>query len=101
MASRQPTIVVDGAHNPAGAEALAVALREFFTWERAHLVLSISANKDVAGIAAELAPLADAAYVARNESERAGDVVICGPQWPPDHPVEELLAAREPKREAS
>ena len=33
--------------------------------------------------------------------ERAGDVVICGPQWPPDHPVEELLAAREPKREAS
>lgn len=75
VAARQPTIVVDGAHNPAGAEALAVALREFFTWERAHLVLSISANKDLAGIAAQLAPLADAAYVARNESERAGDVV--------------------------
>jgi putative redox protein len=34
-------------------------------------------------------------------SERSGDVVICGPQWPPDRPVEELLAAREPEREAS
>jgi dihydrofolate synthase/folylpolyglutamate synthase len=74
IAARQPTIVLDGAHNPAGAEALSVALREFFTWERLHLVLSISADKDVAGIAAPLAPLADVAYVARNASERAGDV---------------------------
>jgi dihydrofolate synthase/folylpolyglutamate synthase len=63
----------DGAHNPAGAEALAEALAESFTWERLHLVLSISANKDVAGIIEPLAPVADAAYATRNESERAGD----------------------------
>ena len=74
IAGRAPTIVLDGAHNPAAAEALAGALREFFTWERLHLVLGVSANKDVAGIAAYLAPLADATYAARNESERSGDV---------------------------
>jgi dihydrofolate synthase/folylpolyglutamate synthase len=73
VAGRAPTIVLDGAHNPAAAEALSGALREFFTWERLHLVLGVSANKDVAGIAAHLAPLADATYAARNESERSGD----------------------------
>jgi len=75
IAGRAPTVVLDGAHNPAAAEALAEALREFFTWERLHLVLGISANKDVAGIASHLAPLADVTYAARNESERSGDVV--------------------------
>ena len=75
VVGRQPAIVLDGAHNPAGAEALAAALREFFLWDRLHLVLSIGANKDVAGIAAQLAPLADVAYAARNESERTGDAI--------------------------
>jgi dihydrofolate synthase/folylpolyglutamate synthase len=73
VAERRPAIVLDGAHNPAGAEALAAALREFFLWGRLHLVVSIAANKDVAGIAAALAPLADEVYAARNESERTGD----------------------------
>jgi dihydrofolate synthase/folylpolyglutamate synthase len=75
VVGRHPTIVLDGAHNPAGAEALATALREFFAWGRLHLVVSISANKDVAGIVRRLAPLADAAYAARNESDRAGDAL--------------------------
>ena len=75
VVGRRPAIVLDGAHNPAGAEALAIALREFFTWERLHLVMSISANKDVAGIVRPLAPLADATYAARNESDRAGDAM--------------------------
>jgi dihydrofolate synthase / folylpolyglutamate synthase len=75
VVGRHPTIVLDGAHNPAGAEALSVALREFFMWERLHLVLSVSANKDVAGIVRPLAPVADRAYAARNESERSGDTV--------------------------
>lgn len=73
VAGRHPSIVLDGAHNPAGAEALASALREFFPAERLHLVVSISANKDVAGIAAHLGPLADAVYATRNESERSAD----------------------------
>ena len=71
----QPSVVLDGAHNPAGAAALAEAMRESFRWERLHLVLAVSANKDLAGICAPLAPLADEAYVARNESVRSADPV--------------------------
>jgi dihydrofolate synthase/folylpolyglutamate synthase len=70
--ARHPLIVVDGAHNPAGAEALARAVREAFTPERVHLVIATSSNKDLEGIVAHLAPLADAAYAARNSSARSG-----------------------------
>lgn len=70
---RDPLLVLDGAHNPAGAEALCVALREAFIWERMHLVLSTSANKDADGIAVPLAPLADVVYLTKNNSARSAD----------------------------
>jgi dihydrofolate synthase / folylpolyglutamate synthase len=73
VVERRPLLLLDGAHNPAGAEALAVAMRDLFTWDRLHLVLAVSANKDVAGILRELVPLADAAYAARNDSMRSAD----------------------------
>jgi dihydrofolate synthase/folylpolyglutamate synthase len=48
-------------------------MADFFTWERLHLVLAVSANKDLDGMLVALAPLADAAYAARNDSVRSGD----------------------------
>jgi dihydrofolate synthase/folylpolyglutamate synthase len=75
IVGRHPTILLDGAHNPAAAEGLAVALREFFTWERLHLVISVSGNKDLDGIVRPLAPLVDIAYAARNTSDRSGGVI--------------------------
>jgi dihydrofolate synthase/folylpolyglutamate synthase len=71
VAGRSPAIVLDGAHNPAGALALARALGESFTWSRLHLVLAVSSNKDVDGIVTALVPLADACYAARNQSVRS------------------------------
>jgi dihydrofolate synthase/folylpolyglutamate synthase len=89
IVGRHPTILLDGAHNPAGAEALAAALREFFIWARLHLVISISANKDVAGIVRPLAALTDIAYAARNASDRAGDAMIIAEEFGAvDKPVE-------------
>ncbi len=73
IAALEPSVILDGAHNPAGAAALAEAMRESFRWQRLHLVLALSANKDLAGICAPLAPLADEAYVARNDSVRSAD----------------------------
>jgi len=81
IVARHPTILLDGAHNPAGAEALAAALREFFIWERLHLVISISANKDAAGIVRPLAPLTDIVYAAKNASERAGDALVIAEEF--------------------
>lgn len=66
-----PLVVVDGAHNPDAAEALAAALAEAFRWERGHLVIGMFADKDVEGVVGALAPLADHAYACMSSSPRA------------------------------
>jgi dihydrofolate synthase / folylpolyglutamate synthase len=71
VVARHPLIVLDGAHNPAAAEALVAALVEAFTWDRLHLVLAVFSNKDLGGIVERLAPLADAGYAAATNSVRA------------------------------
>jgi dihydrofolate synthase/folylpolyglutamate synthase len=81
---RSPLVVLDGAHNPAGAEALARSLTEAFTWSRLHAVLAVSSNKDLDGIVAALAPITDAWYPARNESVRS---------FPAEHVAERIAAA--------
>jgi dihydrofolate synthase/folylpolyglutamate synthase len=73
VVSRQPLVVLDGAHNPAGARALASALPEAFSWERLFLVVAVSANKDVEGVVSPLVPLADRVFATRNLSERSSD----------------------------
>jgi dihydrofolate synthase/folylpolyglutamate synthase len=73
----EPLVLLDGAHNPAGAQALAEALPRFFTWGRLYLILAVSANKDVEGVVAPLAALADVVYATRNDSARsAGPEVV-------------------------
>jgi dihydrofolate synthase / folylpolyglutamate synthase len=71
VVNRHPLVVLDGAHNPAGAEALSYALPEAFAWDRLHLVLAISSNKDILGIVRELARLHGRAYVTRNSTTRS------------------------------
>jgi dihydrofolate synthase/folylpolyglutamate synthase len=73
VVGHDPLVILDGAHNPAGATALAEAMRESFRWDRLHLVVAISANKDLAGIAAALRPLADRVYATKNDSARSAD----------------------------
>jgi dihydrofolate synthase/folylpolyglutamate synthase len=85
VVGRKPMIMLDGAHNPAGAEALSIALREAFAWDELHLVITVSADKDVGGIAGQLAPLADHVYAARNASERTGEAL----------PIAEAFAAHD------
>jgi dihydrofolate synthase/folylpolyglutamate synthase len=67
----EPLLVLDGAHNPDGAVALAEAFARAFRWGRLHLVIAVSANKDVAGVVAPLAALADTVHAARNDSVRS------------------------------
>jgi dihydrofolate synthase/folylpolyglutamate synthase len=71
VVSRRPLIVLDGAHNPAAAEALAEALPDTFTGDRLHLVMGVFADKDLEGIVRPLAPLADAGYASAVDSVRA------------------------------
>ncbi|MDQ3991286.1 MAG: dihydrofolate synthase, partial [Actinomycetota bacterium] len=69
--SRHPLVVLDGAHNPHGARALAAALPEAFLWDRLHLVVGVLSTKDAAGIVEPLVAPADAIYACRNASPLA------------------------------
>lgn len=67
---RSPTVLVDSAHNPAGARALAAALRDSFAFGRIVGVMAVMADKDVDGILQELESVVDDLVVTRNTSPR-------------------------------
>ncbi|HEV3475151.1 MAG TPA: folylpolyglutamate synthase/dihydrofolate synthase family protein [Actinomycetota bacterium] len=71
VVSRHPLVVLDGAHNPHAARALAPAVDEAFTWAGLHLVVGILETKDAAGVVSALAPVADATYACANSHERS------------------------------
>jgi dihydrofolate synthase/folylpolyglutamate synthase len=66
-----PRIILDGAHNPHGAAALAQALRE--RGEHPVLIAAVSADKDIAAIAAALAPAVRGVVATRYQQDRAMD----------------------------
>lgn len=68
--SKAPAVIVDSAHTRASAEGLAHVLARI-PRRRCHLVLSISADKDVTGILAALLPQADAVSLTRAEATRS------------------------------
>lgn len=68
-----PTVVVDAAHNPHGAEALAQSLDDSFDFDEWGLVLGVLADKDAAGIIARLAPATAHVFATAPESARASD----------------------------
>ena len=67
------TIVVDGAHNPAGVETLARAWQSDFAGQPGALILGIMRDKDCAAICHILAPLAAQIFLAPVDSERTAD----------------------------
>ena len=68
-----PTVFIDAAHNPAGAAALADALETEFEFRFLVGVVSVMADKDVAGILTALEPAFDLVVVTHNGSPRAMD----------------------------
>ena len=69
-----PTVVVDAAHNPHAAEALAAGMRESFRFRDVILVIACLEDKDVAGILAALADVASHVVVTVPPSERAAGI---------------------------
>jgi dihydrofolate synthase/folylpolyglutamate synthase len=67
----EPSVIVDAAHNPHGAEALTSAITEYFDFDEVAVVLGVLTDKDAAGIIAALAPLATRFAVTQSSSERA------------------------------
>jgi dihydrofolate synthase/folylpolyglutamate synthase len=71
VVSRQPLVLLDGAHNPDGARALAAALLEEFVVDRRTLVVACLADKDLRGILQALAPAVGRLVVTANRSPRS------------------------------
>jgi dihydrofolate synthase / folylpolyglutamate synthase len=69
----EPTVIVDAAHNPHGAHAIATAIGEYFTFDEVAVVLGVLHDKDAEGIIAELAPITDLFIVTQSRSDRAID----------------------------
>ena len=57
--SRNPDFILDGAHNPAGAAALAAYIREFHAHRQVWIVFGAMRDKAVQEVADQLFPLAD------------------------------------------
>ena len=80
---REPIVILDGAHNPGGARALAASLAAYFPGQALTLVLGISADKDVAGILGALAPLASRLILTAYASPRAASPAALRASLPP------------------
>lgn len=64
-------VVVDGGHNPQGAEALATSLQDVFPGQRFVFVMGVLADKDYEAMVAAVAPLASAFVTATPPNPRA------------------------------
>ncbi|MEN2741863.1 folylpolyglutamate synthase/dihydrofolate synthase family protein [Microbacterium sp. X-17] len=77
----EPTILVDAAHNPAGAATLADALRRYFDFDELTFVVGSLGDKDARGVIRALTPVATQFFVTEPASDRAlpaedlGDIV--------------------------
>lgn len=67
----EPSVLVDAAHNPHGAQALARALLGSFAFDSITAIVGVLADKDERGIIEALDPVVDRFIVSRSDSARA------------------------------
>ena len=71
---RDPTIILDAAHNPHGAQAIAETLASEFTFDEVTGIVAMMADKDALGILQALEPVMNQIIVTENSAERSMDV---------------------------
>jgi len=69
--SERPAIILDGAHNPAGARALARYIQTFYGQRRIWIVFGVMRDKAVEEITEVLFPLADCVILTAPQNSRA------------------------------
>ncbi|MBI1984034.1 MAG: hypothetical protein HYS61_07540, partial [Acidobacteria bacterium] len=71
VVARRPLVVLDGAHNPAGAREVAAFVKEHLAGRRLRLVYASMRDKAIGEISEILFPLAEEVYLTRPEQARA------------------------------
>lgn len=107
VVDHQPTVIIDAAHNPHGAEALCRAMMGSFSFPRLICVVGILQEKDVIGIVEAIDPVVDHFVVTQSQSDRAISVsaladavsAIAGPDRVDARP--DIASALERARELS
>jgi dihydrofolate synthase/folylpolyglutamate synthase len=96
IVAREPIVILDGAHNPDGARALARSLAEYFPGQAVTLVIGISADKDQRAMLAALAPSAVRLILTAYSNARAASPSDLTRHLPPgDRRVEIAASPRE------
>ena len=70
----EPALLLDGAHNPAGAKTLAVSLKSEFSAKPLVGLVAVLSDKDVAGVFSELAGCFEYLVVTESSSNRSLEI---------------------------
>jgi dihydrofolate synthase/folylpolyglutamate synthase len=76
MVASSPNVVLDGAHNPAGALILKEFLEKEFKYQHLILLIGVMKDKDIESILHLLAPLADHVILTKPNNDRAASPEI-------------------------
>jgi dihydrofolate synthase/folylpolyglutamate synthase len=71
---RDPTIILDAAHNPHGAKAIAETIQSEFTFDDVTGIVALMADKDALGILQALEPIMNQVIVTTNSAARSMSV---------------------------
>ena len=71
---RDPTIILDAAHNPHGAKAIAETIQSEFTFDDITGIVALMADKDARGILQALEPVMNQVIVTTNSAARSMSV---------------------------
>lgn len=71
--SRDPDVILDGAHNPAAAKILADSIKERYGGKKGIVVAGFMADKDIGGILGEILPVSSRLILTKPNDERAFD----------------------------
>jgi dihydrofolate synthase/folylpolyglutamate synthase len=74
--NREPTIVVDGAHNAYSMNKLVGAVKEYFDYKRCFVIFGTSCDKDISGMAQELQPLSNHFIITSSSHPRAAPISL-------------------------
>jgi len=69
--NKSPFVIIDGAHNVDSIKRILESVKQLCTYEHLYVVFGSSADKDIAGMARELAPFADRIVITHSSHPRA------------------------------
>jgi len=74
--NREPTVVVDGAHNAYSMSKLVEAVKEYFDYKRCFVIFGTSCDKDISGMVQELESLSNHIIITSSSHPRAASISL-------------------------